>query len=309
MHKYRVKVLLSSYNGEKYIDKQINSILNQKDIDVRILIRDDGSKDNTRNILSKYAENSHIEVVYGENIGFKKSFSALVRLAANDNTAFDYYAFADQDDLWYSDKLFAECQQLDKFDKKKPNITTCNSNIIDERDEPSRLFRDFDPLYTNYNVYFSTDFQGCSMVFNRSALEKYNQYPPDEHCHDNWMFLTCAVLGNVTHINKPLFGYRIHSDNAIGIKYESSIFARIKKSLRYWFSSRNIARRKIVQLLYNYWYNEIDEDRRRYIYHYLVYRKNLYSKIWLMANPKSFRMSDGSYKPLKLWRNLLFNKF
>ena len=60
MHKYRVKVLLSSYNGEKYIDKQINSILNQKDIDVRILIRDDGSKDNTRNILSKYAENSHI---------------------------------------------------------------------------------------------------------------------------------------------------------------------------------------------------------------------------------------------------------
>ena len=99
MYKYRVKVLLSSYNGENYIDKQITSILNQENVDISILIRDDGSKDNTRNLLSKYAENPHIEVVYGENIGFKKSFSTLVKLAAKDDTAFDYFAFADQDDL------------------------------------------------------------------------------------------------------------------------------------------------------------------------------------------------------------------
>lgn len=309
MYKYKVKVLLSSYNGEKYIEKQLISILNQKDVEVKLLIRDDGSKDNTIKILSKYSEKPNIEIVYGKNIGFKKSFSKLVSIANNDPLIYDYYAFSDQDDMWYPSKLVEECRCLDNFDNKKPNIVTCNSNIIDERDEPSRLFRDFDPLYTNYNVFFSTDFQGCSMVFNKSAIEKYSQYPPENYCHDNWMFLTCAILGNVCNINKPLFGYRIHSGNAIGVVYESSFFARIKKSLQYWFGSKKNIRREIVQLLFRYWYNDIDIDRRIFIHHYLSYKKNLFSKIWLMVNPKSFKMSNGTYKPLKLWRNLLFNKY
>lgn len=306
---YRVRVLLSSYNGEKYIDKQIRSILSQEGVDVSILVRDDGSKDNTKNILSKYERMSNVEVIYGENVGFKKSFSSLVMFAAKDNRIFEYYAFADQDDLWYPNKLKEECACLDAFDKTNPNIVTCNSEIINERDEPSHLFRTFNPKYTIYNVYFSTDFQGCSMLFNRSAIEKYSQYPPKTHCHDNWMFLTCAMLGNVSNIDKPLFGYRIHSNNAIGVHYTTSLSARIKKSLNYWFGHKDIVRRNIVHLLYDYWSKEMDEERRVFIRHYLDYRKNICSKIWLMLNPKSFRMSDGTYKPIKLWRNLLFNKF
>ena len=309
MCKYKIKVLLSSYNGEAFIDKQIQSILNQKGVEIAILIRDDGSTDKTPSILSQYAKKSCVEVVYGENVGFKRSFSSLVKLAASDNYVYDFYAFADQDDLWYPNKLLEECRSLSVFDSNKPNVVVCNSDIIDENGIPSRLFRNFDPLYTNYNVYFSTDFQGCSMVFNRCALEKYNLFHKTDYCHDNWLFLTCAILGNVTNINKPLFGYRIHSHNAIGVCHDSTIISRIKKSIRYWFSSNKLVRREIVQLLFEHWNQDIDKDRYVFIYHYLNYRKNLYSKFWLMFNLHSFRMGDGTYRPFTFWRNLLFNKY
>ena len=91
-----VQILLSSYNGEKYISRQIDSILRQKDVEIHLLIRDDGSTDGTRAIIKEYEKKypANVEVVFGENMGWKKSFFTLLRLAGD----YDYYAFADQDD-------------------------------------------------------------------------------------------------------------------------------------------------------------------------------------------------------------------
>lgn len=108
---YTVQVLLSTYNGEKYIKEQIDSILKQKDVNVRLLIRDDGSTDGTNEILLSYALNNENVFYYrGENSGVVASFFRLFETADFD---VDFYALADQDDVWEEDKLIVACRQLE----------------------------------------------------------------------------------------------------------------------------------------------------------------------------------------------------
>lgn len=92
-----ITVLMSTYNGEKYLKEQLDSILNQEQVDLKLLIRDDGSTDGTVNILKEY-ENSHTNIKWysGLNLGCGKSFFQLVLDAPKS----DYYAFVDQDDVW-----------------------------------------------------------------------------------------------------------------------------------------------------------------------------------------------------------------
>ena len=97
-----VSVLMSTYNGEKYIREQIESILNQKKVKVHLLIRDDGSQDSTIEIVKEYANKyPNVSVYAGKNIGIGNSFMELLRNAPEA----DYYAFADQDDVWLDGKL------------------------------------------------------------------------------------------------------------------------------------------------------------------------------------------------------------
>ena len=95
-----VVVLLSSYNGEQYIKEQVESILGQKNVRVKLLIRDDGSTDATPNLLSKYSQLPNVDVVYGKNIGASNSFLWLIKNAPE----CEYYSFSDQDDVWDNDK-------------------------------------------------------------------------------------------------------------------------------------------------------------------------------------------------------------
>ncbi|WP_276834352.1 glycosyltransferase, partial [Massilicoli timonensis] len=104
MKSKRILVLLSAYNGEKYISAQIESILYQKtEHQVDLLIRDDGSNDDTLNILQEYETKypDRIKVVEGENIGYNKSFFWLIQEA----NGYDYYSLSDQDDVWLDNKL------------------------------------------------------------------------------------------------------------------------------------------------------------------------------------------------------------
>lgn len=93
----KVIVLMSTYNGEKYLKEQIDSILNQVKVEVFLMIRDDGSSDNTIAILKEYErQNRNIKIIKGKNIGVGNSFMQLLYNSAEA----EYYAFADQDDVW-----------------------------------------------------------------------------------------------------------------------------------------------------------------------------------------------------------------
>jgi glycosyltransferase involved in cell wall biosynthesis len=117
----KVLVLMSTYNGERFLREQLDSILSQQDVEISLLVRDDGSKDNTCQILSDYAS-KHQNVIWKsfENVGFVKSFSALIRMANTSDIDADFYAFADQDDIWMSNKLATACTVLATKDNSKP---------------------------------------------------------------------------------------------------------------------------------------------------------------------------------------------
>ena len=114
---YTVQVLLSTYNGETYLKQQLDSILNQKNVAVKLFVRDDGSSDGTVDILRAYAA-LHDNICYlcGENCGVVASFFRLFELSDPD---VDFYALSDQDDVWDEDKVSIACQKLEQMRKSK----------------------------------------------------------------------------------------------------------------------------------------------------------------------------------------------
>ena len=123
-----ILVLMSTYNGEKYLKEQIDSILAQKNVEVTIRVRDDGSTDGTIRILEEYQKCGKLNWYSSTNMGPAKSFLDLVY---NAPLKYDYYAFCDQDDYWKEDKLYKAIERLEHFDDK-PALYHCELEIVDE---------------------------------------------------------------------------------------------------------------------------------------------------------------------------------
>ena len=230
----KVLVLMSTYNGEKYLSTQIDSILSQEEVDVHLLVRDDGSRDSTLQILEEYStRHKNIEYVKGNNVGFVQSFSTLVRHAV-DYGEFDYYAFSDQDDIWYNDKLKTAVAALQKTDNRTPVLFASNCKLVDKEGVYIRLLRNQYLHYRPGNCLYSGSVQGCSMVFNRKALTLYAKHIPSKAYHDTWMLYICGIFGEVLYDIKPLFAYRIHDNNTIGLghKKKVSVFEKMNHFLK-----------------------------------------------------------------------------
>src|SRR5574344_1284030 len=104
----KVNVLLSSYNGEKYIKTLLDSVLSQENVDVDLLVRDDASSDTTIDILQSYQAKKQLNLLQGENMGPARSFLFLLQHSHDAN----YYAFADEDDFWEKEKLSVAIEKL-----------------------------------------------------------------------------------------------------------------------------------------------------------------------------------------------------
>lgn len=215
-----ILVLMSTYNGEKYIAEQIDSILCQKNVeDIKILIRDDGSRDGTISIIEDYIkDHNNIILIKGHNVGCEESFNLLASYA-NKKCQADYYAFCDQDDIWMPDKLQTAINILNTYDSKKPNLYFSNLTLVD-----SNLI----PLYEMYNSEEVIDVKkmtfiqlfifACTSVFNKTALQYYCK-PEKNNCnHDHWIFIICSLLGNVYYDSSSHILYRQHANNVSGDK-------------------------------------------------------------------------------------------
>ena len=213
MHK--VLVLMSTYNGERYLAEQLDSILIQRGVDVTILIRDDGSTDNTIHILNDYAsKNINLTYYQGTNVGPCMSFFDLLKHAYG----YDYYAFSDQDDVWDEDKLVSAITKLEKFDSNSPLLYCSNLNVVDEKLNFYRICHS-DSYNLNNKLLGLVEFfaVGCTEVFNQKAVDVSLQYwSKDCLMHDSWLFMICNFLGNVYYDTIPHINYRQHGNNVIG---------------------------------------------------------------------------------------------
>lgn len=241
----KVLVLLSSYNGSLYIKEQIMSLVIQKDIDLDIYVRDDGSTDNTIKIVSSIKDSyPNITLFADTNVGFVSSFTKLVHKAYL-SSHYDYYAFCDQDDIWYDNKLSVAVKYLKEASKNEPVMFCSNSRLIDSEGNPKGgSFVKNNCIINKNNIYLYSRVQGCSMVFNRKALELFHNHPPINCFHDRWISLICATFGEIIYLNEPLFSYRIHSSNTLGmpeLKYKG--FWELQSSrIKYWLTSSRTKR-------------------------------------------------------------------
>lgn len=238
MSNLNIQILLSTYNGEKYLEEQLDSLLAQENVNIHILIRDDGSKDNTVFILHKYASeySSKISVITGSNLGVKQSFYELLSMASSE---YDYYAFCDQDDVWLSNKLSNAVHKLQEI-RNEPGMYCSSTQMVDEHLEPTKVWPPQPSKELSlYNSLIENTCVGCTIVLNPEAMKLIKQNPPEIMdnmiMHDWWMYLTISTLGKVVFDTNPGILYRQHQNNVLGGASESFFIkwiSRVKRFLK-----------------------------------------------------------------------------
>ena len=193
----KILVVMSCFNGEKYIQEQIDSILSQIDVDVTLMIRDDGSNDRTPEILKHNAEmHNNIKLELGENIGFRRSFYDTLMKTRGD---YDYYSFADQDDVWEKDKLIRAVNMLEN-DDNDIKLYASALRVVDSELNFMYL-NEFKGIRINYGSALSRQrIAGCTMVFNRNLYQMCKKFRITEEMgnlfsHDGAVYYICLVCG------------------------------------------------------------------------------------------------------------------
>ena len=213
--KPRVAVLMSTYNGARWLPAQLDSLDAQEGVEVTLIVRDDGSTDDTLAVLARYARRwpALAHVPSGPNLGPPMSFLAL--LAAAPSGA-DYYAFCDQDDVWRPGKLARAVARLAA--EPGPALYGSNVTCVAEDLSPIGVPReDGDGRFQH--LLFENIVYGCTAVMNRAARELIAARPPERGVimHDWWCALVAAAFGRVIYDPEPgLILYRQHGGNSIG---------------------------------------------------------------------------------------------
>jgi glycosyltransferase involved in cell wall biosynthesis len=215
--KNHVAVLLGYYKGEKYIREQLDSILKQ-DTDLKIWISNDGDESHTRfleqeNSLQQWMQK--IELINGPKSGFAKNFSSLI---ANANIKADFYAWADQDDVWEEDKLSRALQWLKTIPEDCPACYCSRTQLIDEAGNKIGYSPLFKKKPSFQNALVQSIAGGNTMVMNQAARDLLAQTKDAPIVsHDWWAYmLITGAGGQVYYDPHPSILYRQHRNNLVG---------------------------------------------------------------------------------------------
>lgn len=239
-----VLVIMATYNGEKYVSEQIESILSQENVSTRLYITDDCSTDRTYEICTKYASENDNVVVHRNNQNKRVARNFMNVLYETDIAQFDYYAFSDQDDVWLPDKLAHAIAKLDKCSSDAAlyysDVTNVDANLENGRGE----YYPFAPYVLSLKLLLTVNWaSGCTMVFNRSFAEVITSYVPQTwpRLHDGWAHLVALAHGwTVPDLEHAYILRRITGDNQVGTRGFGLLGARrVMAGFRSVFESRD----------------------------------------------------------------------
>ncbi len=291
---YSVLVLMSVYNGEKYLREQLDSILGQKGCNVMLLIRDDGSCDGSGKILQEYLNGGQrarfYPVIEGKNIGVIQSFFELLYAAVE--FSHEYVALADKDDIWQEDKLAAAIIAIQRGEKlarkegeEKPCLYASEVQPVDWRGEkilggiryPKR-----NPGFGNALV--ENICAGCTCVINRELLrlfcdiEVYGRRLKTCQVvmHDFWLYLLASAFGRVIFDTKAHIYYRQHEENTVGMA--SSVMESYKKRVLNFKKNRGKLRKQAAELkrLYGKKLEEQDKSKAGLLRDFVAGKRKLF---------------------------------
>lgn len=234
--KYSYSVCIATYNGEKYIEEQVNSILSQLGENDEIVVSDDGSKDNTIALLEAMKkEYPMITIVKGPQMGFSCNFENAVKHASK-----DIIVFSDQDDIWKPEKI----ARIDETFAKNPDATTIlhtMSTFRGTEEEKHEL-----PISYHQGVFknlMMSSYWGCCMAVKREFLVQF--VPFREYCigHDQLTGLMTEKYGKNIFIDEDLIMHRLHDSNtSFALPFVKKIKFRLDMLREYLFTNRQYKR-------------------------------------------------------------------
>lgn len=301
-----VLVLMSSYNGEKYIQEQITSILNQSNVDPILVIRDDGSTDSTIPIIQNFEKKyQNVYLIRGENKGCKESFYELCAYAHKHFPKIEYFAFADQDDYWKSNKLEEGIKKLMNENKEIPLLYFCMTTLVDsELNYISKTKSEVD-VNNFIELCISYSASGCTMVYNRRSLDLFLMGEPKlMYLHDSWMIkMVSACNGKIIKDNNSYILYRQHGGNVVG---SSNSFISVLKRRFETLSKKKCQRSNELQNIMNTYLPFISSENLSIIKTFVNYKTNIISKIKILCFSR-YKRHNSSNLFFKL--SILFNLF
>ena len=229
-----IDILLATYNGEKYLKEQIESILNQTYSNIRLIISDDCSTDKTKEIIKEYEkkDNRIIGYFHEINLGYVKNFEFLLSKVEN-----EIYMLSDQDDVWLPTKVEHTYKKLKETDA---DLVFTDLEVVNEKLEtiyPS--FNDFMLLSRKIKKYLHSYrlqylyncVTGCTLISKSKWIKEIVPIPTDSKylIHDYWMGLIIALKGKLTYMPETYIKYRQHGNNQVGTDKISHGFKKIEQ--------------------------------------------------------------------------------
>ncbi|EJL79710.1 glycosyl transferase [Variovorax sp. CF313] len=220
---------MSTYNGEQFLEEQVRSILKQLPDDGTLLIRDDGSTDQTVARVVAFKDD-RIRLVQGKNVGFASSFLCLLKMIPASSTS---VFFSDQDDVWEPKKIATGCTAL-AGREEIPRLYCSGLLLVSEHLES--LGRS--PLWPRKpsfdNALVENIATGCTVALNRAAVTLIlrTNRPEQIRYHDWWCYLVVAAFGEVLYDPIPQIRYRQHRQNALGMSSGGARYLRIMQAIR-----------------------------------------------------------------------------
>jgi glycosyltransferase involved in cell wall biosynthesis len=209
----KVVVLMSTWQGERFVEEQLRSILDQLPAGGEIIVRDDGSTDGVVARIESLAD-SRVTVVRGRNLGFARSFFALLDAAPADA---DVVMLSDQDDVWLPDKIARAMARLAPL-QDRPALYCSRLRLVDEELQPLGLSPAWHRPPSFRNALVENIAFGCTSAVNRAGLQLARQTGDLGlvHFHDWWLYLVISAFGVVVADPEPTILYRQHTSNAVG---------------------------------------------------------------------------------------------
>lgn len=255
-----IDILMATYNGEKYLAKQLDSIINQSYKNWNLMIRDDNSNDRTLQILEKYEKmDKRIRVLHDNkrNLGIVKNFEELLK-----NSTSEFIMFSDQDDIWLENKLEVYLKTIEKVRLK--NVLIHSDAILFSEDKTNILKETFISKKAIRkgleNVFFNYFVQGATILISKEIKNFILPFPKEVYLHDRYIHLMSELFFERIFIKGSLIYYRQHSNNQIGAKNT------LKKLLsKRYFDKKDY---ELIKVIYNNYSDILSNDKKKLIEEY-----------------------------------------
>ena len=224
-----VSVAMATYNGEKYLREQIDSIITQTYSPIQIIVTDDCSSDGTIEILEEYQNSHKLKFFQNEiTLGYVKNFEKAIKLCSG-----EYIALADQDDIWEPNKIDLLVQEIGTYSLIHSDALLIDSEggLIEE--SYSRFSKKMTNPKNFTQILLNGSVTGCTSLCKKTFLDSLLPFPEGLYVHDKWMGIFAYLNQGLVYTDKPLISYRQHTSNSIGAQNPSITFIeRVKRAIR-----------------------------------------------------------------------------